>query len=57
MNWAILIPVGIVLLALLVFVIVRNNRDKDQFEEQLNNDYRKPKEDEGEMDTGADTKL
>ena len=57
MNWAVIIPVGIIMLALIVFMIVKNNKDKNQFVDQLKNDYRKPKEDEDEMDTGADTKI
>ena len=57
MDWSILIPVGIILLALLIFLIVRNNKDRKNLENKLNQDYRKPKDEEGEMDRGADEKI
>ena len=50
MNWAILIPVGIVLIALVVFLVVRNIKDEKKFEEELNNDYRKSKDEEGDAE-------
>jgi low affinity Fe/Cu permease len=45
MNWYLIIFVAIVFIALTVFVLVRNNTDKKEFEEKLNNDYHKSKED------------
>ena len=38
--------VAVVLLALLVFMVVKNKRDRKSFEEQMNRDYKKPKETE-----------
>jgi uncharacterized integral membrane protein len=43
MNWFILIPFGIAILILLVFLIIRNQKDEVKFEEQLKDDYHKPK--------------
>jgi hypothetical protein len=51
MNWLIIIPVGIVVIALLIFLIRRNQKDKRDFEKKINNDYDKPKEEEGDIDT------
>lgn len=52
MNWTIIIIVGILLIALLVFLIMRNQKDEAEFEKNLNNDYTKPKDekDDSEID-------
>jgi hypothetical protein len=50
MNWFVLIPVGIGAVALLVFLVMRNIKDEKKFEDQLNNDYRKPKNDKGDVE-------
>ncbi len=50
MNWFILIPVGAVLIALVTFLVMRNVKDEIKFEEQVNNDYHKSKEEEGDTD-------
>ena len=50
MNWNILIPVGIVIVVLIVFLVVRNMKDEKKFEEQLNNDYHKSKDEEGDAE-------
>ncbi|MBC7626104.1 hypothetical protein [Ferruginibacter sp.] len=44
MNWPVLIIVGIAAIALIVFLVVRNNKDEKVFEDQMNNDFTKPKE-------------
>jgi uncharacterized integral membrane protein len=44
MNLPVLIIVGIILAALVIYLIVRNQKDKVQLEEKLNNDFHKPKE-------------
>jgi hypothetical protein len=46
MNWNIIIPVGLGLIALIIFLIRRNFRDEEKFEEQLKQDYPKPKEED-----------
>ena len=43
MNWYILIPFGIAAIALIIFLIVRNQIDEKKFEQQLNDDYPKTK--------------
>ena len=50
MNWLVLIPVGIGAVALIVFLIMRNIKDEKKFEDQLKNDYRKPRDDEGDIE-------
>ncbi|HZF65659.1 MAG TPA: hypothetical protein VEZ55_14290 [Chitinophagaceae bacterium] len=44
LNWSILVIVGVLLLALVIFTIVRNQKDEKDLENKLNNDYRKPQE-------------
>ena len=51
MNWLVLIIVGIVLIALLTFLILRNKKDKTDFEQQINQDYKKSPDHENEADT------
>ena len=50
MNWPVLIVTGIALVALVVFLIRRNMKDEEEFEQQLKNDYHKPKNEEGDVD-------
>ena len=38
--------VAVLLLALLVFMVVKNKRDRKNFEQQMNRDYKKPNETE-----------
>jgi len=56
MNWFILIPVGVVLIALVTFLVMRNVKDEKKFEQHLNNDYHKSKEEEGDVDIEEITK-
>lgn len=56
MNWSIIIPVGIGAIALIAFLVWRNIKDEKSFEQQLKNDYRKPKEDEGDIEIEEKTK-
>lgn len=51
MEWYIIIPVGIVIIALLVFFFWQNRKDKKDLVNKLNQDYRKSKEVEGDIDT------
>jgi len=39
MNIPLLILVGIVLVALVIFLVIRNQKDKKKLEEKLNNDF------------------
>lgn len=47
MNWPVLILVGIAAIALIIFLVVRNQKDETVLEDQLNEDYPK-KEDNAE---------
>jgi preprotein translocase subunit YajC len=51
MNIPVLILIGILLVALVIFLIVRNQKDKKQLEEKLNNDFHKSKDEEGDIET------
>lgn len=35
MNWLILIPCGIALIALIIYLVIRNNKDEKEFEKEL----------------------
>jgi flagellar biosynthesis/type III secretory pathway M-ring protein FliF/YscJ len=50
MNWSILILVGLVALALVIFLVIRNVKDEKNFEEKIKHDYKKPREDEGDIE-------
>lgn len=50
MNWLIIIIVGIFAIALIVFLVVRNQKDKKKFEKKLNNDYPKPRSEDGDIE-------
>jgi low affinity Fe/Cu permease len=41
MNWPLLILFGIAVITLIIFLIIKNQKDEKKFEEQLNNDYDK----------------
>jgi len=56
MNWTILIFFGIAVIALIVFLVVRNQKDEKIFEDQLNNDYHKTKDEEGDVEIDEVTK-
>ena len=56
MNWIALILFGIAALALIVFLVVRNQKDEKVFEDQVNNDYNKTKDAEGDVEIDEVTK-
>ena len=56
MNWPIIIGVGLLLLALVVFLIRRNMNDEVEFEHQVNEDYHKSKDEEGDAEIDEVTK-
>ncbi len=51
MNWPVLIIFGIIVIALIIFLVVRNQQDKKKLEEKLNNDFHKSKDEEGDAET------
>jgi uncharacterized membrane-anchored protein YhcB (DUF1043 family) len=56
MNWPLIIIVGIILLALVVFLVKRNIKDEKEVEKQLEEDYPKPKEEGDEEENNAEMK-
>ena len=50
MNWPLIIIFGIAAIALIVFLIVRNQKDEKEFENRLKNDYRKTKDEEADAE-------
>lgn len=51
MNWAVIFSTAVVLVLLVIFLVRRNQKDEQEFEQQLNNDYRKTKNEEADVDT------
>jgi flagellar basal body-associated protein FliL len=51
MSWVAIIIVGILALALIVFLVFWNLKDEKEFEKELDNDYPKPLAEEGEIET------
>lgn len=47
MKWAVIIVAGIVVVGIIVFTTIYNQKDKGGLEQELNNDYPKRKEEEG----------
>lgn len=50
MKGLILITFGILAIALIVFLVVRNQKDKSNFENKLNNDYPKSRSEDGDIE-------
>jgi len=50
MNIPVLILVGILILTLIIFLVLKNQKDKKQLEEKLNNDFHKSKDEEGDIE-------
>lgn len=50
MNWYVIIIVSLIIIALLVFLVVRNRKDEKDFEQQINQDYHHTKDAEGDVD-------
>lgn len=49
-NWIIMGIVAVVLIALIVFMIKKNQKEKKKLTELLNNDFKKADEDEPDFD-------
>lgn len=45
-NGTTLVIVGVILAALLLFIIIKNKKDRKKLERKLNQDYKTPKETE-----------
>ena len=56
MNWSIIIPIGIVALAFIVFLTWKNIKDEKKVVDDIKQDYPKPKAEEEDTDTEEITK-
>lgn len=52
LNWTTLVIIGAVLVALVLFLVLKNRKDRKELENQLNKDYKTPRE--GEHTEDAD---
>ena len=50
MNWPFIIFFSIVILALLIFLVMRNQKDERKIEDQFNTDFRKPLSEEKDIE-------
>ena len=50
MDWIVMILFGIAAIILIVFLVIQNRKDEKGFEKQLKNDYRKTKDEEGDIE-------
>ena len=50
MKTSVIIIIGVLALLLLIFLIVRNQKDKKEVIDQMKNDYPKSKDEEGNPD-------
>jgi len=48
MTWSAVTLVATIVTALVIFLIIRNKKDRKEFTEQLNSDYPKSKDEEGD---------
>jgi hypothetical protein len=55
MNWFIIIIVGILAISLIVYFIIRNQKDEKEFEKELDNDYPKPRNEHGDIEIDEQT--
>jgi large-conductance mechanosensitive channel len=49
MNWVTIAIIGFLALAFIVVLVIRNLKDEKQFEENINEDYHKPRNEEGDI--------
>lgn len=50
MNWSLIIIISIAAIALIVFLVMRNQKDEKELEYKLKNDYHKPANDKGDIE-------
>jgi preprotein translocase subunit YajC len=50
MKTSVIIIVGVLALLVLIFLIIRNQKDKKEVIDQIKNDYPKSKDEEGDVD-------
>lgn len=54
MNWYVIIIVGIVLVGLVIFTIIRNQKDKTELEQKMNSGFPAKKQGEGDVEIGEE---
>ncbi len=54
MNWYIIIIVGALLVGLVIFTIIRNQKDKKELEQKMNSDFSAKKQGEGDVEIGEE---
>ncbi len=50
MNWPLLIVFGALAVTLVVFLVVRNQKDEKELEKQIKDDYPKPRDEKGDIE-------
>ncbi len=50
MNWPIITGAGILVIALILFLVRQNNKDKKKLEENIKKDYPHPRNEEGDVE-------
>ena len=55
MKTSVIIIVGVLALLVLIFLIIRNQKDKKEVIDQIKNDYPKSKDEEGDADVDNKT--
>jgi hypothetical protein len=58
MNWLLIVLIGVAALLLIIVLAKLNRKDQQRFTDQLNSNYRKSKDEEGdaEIEEGRDSK-
>ena len=51
MTWSGVTLIAVIVTALIIFTIIRNKKDRKEFTKQLNSDYPKSKDEEGDAPT------
>lgn len=50
MNWTVIVIAGVVVIAFMVFTTIRNQKDRRELEQKLNNNYPKEKGEAGDIE-------
>ncbi len=54
MKWDVMILIGVLIIALIIYLVIQNQKDKKNLEEKIMDDYVKPKQEH--IDTDMDRK-
>jgi low affinity Fe/Cu permease len=50
MNWQLIIIFGVAAVTLIIFLVVKNLKDKKELENKIKQDYKKPRDNEGDIE-------